>query len=552
MTSGRYTAYHIYQGLSFPEAQKAATWPYKLPEYQCPHSQRGYLFQFDNMVERNHFDAANTTCCDQPVMNFANKPQFSERSTPMTPQNCGARASVTQCPNLDLYVSDPELTMCGSGTTKTSQVRIKCPALCPELAATAGTGTIHGTYGEFAKKGRDQGDILLLEYTPYHEIVHGYYERCSGSGFFKESFCGGHTVSYSVQAGLNNPGGCGCDCCGVNGKFSPPVMHVTAPASVTGSSGTVTVSSTISGSGACSGGQISGTYSGYGGSAAVTWGNTTQYHSDGTTRFITRYPAYVNSALGSTCCGGTVNWTGYDGCGGSGQAQTTVQRAVPGSTLTPASGYQYLEGTSVTVYGSGACPEMPQADLDLTTSCLTNNQFALQSGTGYVRRSLSGTLRFTATHACSGCCGKGEIWVDFNNGCSGQYQAHYAVRRNTGGGSGYTMKCVRVLISGQWRWKIYTATYSCTGSEGTWQSGAVPFNDLTSCIQALDSPTDMDVSGQCYQFVPAGGCCWYWNNGLTDSGFQAYVFQASGTQCCQIGTTNGGWSISGQSNCCPN
>ena len=190
MTSGRYTAYHLYQDLSFPEASRAGAGPYTLPEYQCFHSQRGYLFQFDAMAQRNHFDAASTTCCDQPVDNFLNKPQFYPASRPMNPGDCAPRASAKGCRILEVSVENSYTPVCASSGAGVSRIRVLCPAHCPDLYVIRDGGTLSGAYGTFTSLGMEPGDVMVLDYLPDPALAAGWYNGCSGVRTITEEFCG--------------------------------------------------------------------------------------------------------------------------------------------------------------------------------------------------------------------------------------------------------------------------------------------------------------------------------------------------------------------------
>jgi len=559
MSSGRYTAYHIYQNLSFPEAQKAATWPYRLPEYQCRHSQRGYLFQFENMVERIHFDAANTSCCTEPVLNFANKPQYAEASSPMNPQNCGAKVKATGCTVLEVHVESTN-AFCAQSSPKITRIKIKCPSQCPDLLAIQGGGKLEGTYGEFRSLGMEAGDVMILEYKLDPSVVSDWYDRCSGAGTLTEEFCGGFTLSYTLRGGLNYPSGCGCDCCGQHGSFPPPAMIVSAPSSINADwSNTVTIGGEISGDESCSGGNLTGTFYGTGGSSAVQWDGAAQYHSNGFTRLITRDPGSAGSSGNSTCCGGSIVWGGTDGCGGGNNASTEVNARIGASTIIPASGTTFSEHGEGVFSGSGACSYATGADLGITRSCLTNSIASIERYDGYVKRRLTGQLTFSGTHACSGCCGAGSVSVSFNKGCDENYQASYFVRRSysDAGLVGYAYRCQNYWAGGELRYKIARANVYCNGTSGAFSMDVFGdyYTTLQECVSGIGGTNAPAIKGAggCSGTLSGGtSCCWYSNNGLSGYDFRAGVYSVSGSRCCHLETQSGSWVFSGSGyTCCP-
>jgi hypothetical protein len=563
MTSGRYTAYHIYQNLSFPEAQKAATRPYKLPEYQCRHSQRGYLFQFENMVERLHFDAANTSCCDEPVLNFANKPQYAPASKPMTPGNCARSVQAAGCTILEVSIEGAR-GMCASSSAKIRRIKVQCPAACHDLAAIQGGGTLAGTYGSFRSVGMEAGDILILDYAPYQSSLAGWYDHCSGTGRLTEEFCGGYSITYTLSAGLNYPNGCGCDCCGDHGSFPPPYMIIKAPAAVTADwTNTLQIASTISGDSSCSGGTLTGMFAGIGGGTAVPWTAAAQYHSNGFTRYVTRPPGPVGSAGNSACCGGSVIWEGTDGCGGYYDGSTVVYPRIGGSTVIPESGSILYEFSGYSFRGSGACSTAAGADLTLIKDCIANTVMPLERSNGYLSRRFDGPLRFSGTDACSGCCGNGWIAVSFNDGCNGHHYATYEVKRPLAPGAyadvaGRLFRCeqfYRTTPPTGTFYRIARADVHCDNSSGSF---SYPFGDyyytLSECLSGISggAAPNMGGAGGCGGLSGGATCCLYTDNGQAGYDFRSRVVTVSG-KCCIIETENGAWINSGTgAQCCPN
>jgi len=557
MASGRYTAYHVYQNLNFPEAQKAATWPYKLPEYQCRHSQRGALFQFENMVERIHFDAAVTTCCDQPVLNFANKPQYADAARPMNPTDCGARARSVGCAVLEVFV-ESAAAFCADAGAKVRRIKVQCPSRCPDLVSILGGGKLKGRYGDFKSLGVEAGETLILEYTPDPALVSGWYDNCSGTAAIAEEFCGGYTLSYTMRAGLDNPGGCDCDCCGSRGSLPPPAMTLVAPSSIDAGWGNdVEIPGLISGDESCSGGSIAGAFSGIG-SSPVTWAAPVQYHSNGVTRFVARDPASVGAEGSPACCGGSIFWSGADGCGGGDTAQTTIIPRIGSSTIIPASGSVLTEGNSYIFSGSGACSYSSSANLTITTSCLTNTPANLARYDGFLRRMIEGQLQFSGAHQCSGCCGSGSVSVSFANGCGGTYSGQYQVRRGYSDSSqvGYVYKCRDYYSGSQHYYRPTRAGLSCDGNSGSFSDvSAESHATLQECVSSISGKAAIHISGAggCSGSLSgSASCCWYSDNGFSGYDFRSKVYSSSGSRCCAVDTQSGAWVFSGSgASCCP-
>jgi hypothetical protein len=563
MTSGKYTAYHIYQGLSYPEAQKAATWPYRLPEYQCKHSQRGYLFQFENMVERTHFDAANTTCCDQPVRNFENKPQYVESFRPMRPQNCKSEAKVTGCTLLEVAVESSP-AMCANQQARVNRIKILCPSMCTDLAGIRGGGSLQGTYGTFRSLGMEAGEIMILDYLPNPELISGWYDHCSGSRKIVEEFCGGYTVSFSLNAGLNFPGGCGCDCCGAHGGFLPPLMSLSYPQLSNDWGNTITVTGrTVAGEG-CSGGQIAGSYEGVGGQDSMPWAASTKYSGTAYTRTLSRsLTGTIGGSGNSLCCGAIIQWSGTDGCGDGDAAGYLIPGRITGSSIRPASGTTLYENSSYTLSGIGACAFSSAADLGIDSDCLTLTPGPLYRYNGYMTRTLGGQLHFTGTDACSGCCGSGTVYLGFSNGCGGHANAVYQVRRPLAAGAssdtiGRSYQCEQFYRStpptGNF-YRIARADLHCDGSVGSPTYPFVSyFYTLEECVSGISGAAAMNLSGAggCANIAGGTSCCWYADNGLSGTDFISSVAVVSGNKCCTIDTSNGRWIHSGTGNaCCP-
>lgn len=566
MTSGRYTAYHVYQGLSFPEAQKAGTRPYRLDEYQCPHSQRGALFQFSNMVERTHFDAATTTCCDEPVMNFGNKPQYAEASKPMTPKDCGARVTTVGCTILEVSVESAQ-SFCADSANKISRIKIQCPALCDDLAAIQNGGKISGTYGVMKSLGMEAGDIMILDYTPHEDLLADWQAHCSGQAALTEEFCGGYSLSFILLDGLDSDRGCSCDCCGSSGFFTPPSLSIEAPSGFVPDWGSeLSTADIISGSEACSGGAIDGSFSGPVGSAPVAWAEDTKYSGGGGERFITRQLESIGSDDAPACCGGELTWTGFDGCGGSGMGYTTVSSKITDMEISSNANYAYFtEGDTGALFsGRDACSSSATADLELDMPCLTNSGADLQRYDGYVVRGVDGALQVKSSGDCNRCCAEAELTVSFHNGCGDDpvSQSYWVRQSFISGGTdhiGYEFRCSGQNMGGAWVWRIDRAPLYCDGTKGAFDGSLFPYfyTSTEECYDAMSGADKGLILGEkgCAGLSGGSGvsgCCWYGEWLDPNYVFSASVQSVRDDKCCQMLSVNTEWAVSGTgADCCP-
>jgi hypothetical protein len=509
------------------------------------------------MVERTHFDAANTTCCDQPVVNFHNKPQYAEASKPMNPKDCAARVSAPECSVLDVAVESSH-SLCANEDARLTRIRIACASLCPELSAIAGGGTVRGEFGTFKVIGADPGNVLIVEYSPAPDLLQGWYEGCSGVGSITEQFCGGHTLSYTLKAGLDYPDGCGCDCCGLGSGIAPPAMGLIAPGSIGSNwSNTLSLGFTVSGDEACDNGVINGTFYGSGGATPVVWSAPTDYHGGPGVRYVTRAPVSAGAANNPTCCGGSIQWSGTDGCGGGAGSNTSVNSPLSDSQIymAPAavSGNVVRPGTASYVSGWQACSYSTSVNLSVSTNCLSTSVGGIEVSDAKVSRYL-GLLNFSGTHNCSGCCGKGGLSVSFSNGCGVSRSGDYLVRRiySDNNQVGYKYRCG---LSGS-NYKIIRNDITCWGHSGsdTYPIGGY-YALVDDCVASISGANAINISG-------AGGCngglsgsldcCFYSDNGLSGTSFVSRIVSIKGERCCEMETSNGAWVNSGAGQpCCP-
>ena len=563
--AGRYTAYHVYQDLSFTEADRAAAPPFTLPEYHCAHSQRGYLFQFDNMAQRNHFDAATTTCCDEPVLNFQNKPQFASRSAPMKPRDCAPKVGVGGCQQVEVSIED-NVGMCASQSARVRRIKIKCPSACLEFSEILGGGIFKGQFGTFRALGMEADELLILDYNPDPQVIEDIYKRCSGIKTFTEQFCNARSLSFEVRGGLDFPGDCGCDCSGDLGIFPAPEMRLAAPGSIDGGpENQASPGVTIMGDPACRGAGINGVFHGIFGETSVSWAEPTIYSSDGSSRKVSRNQPVVGASDNPACCGGFVEWTASDGCGGSRTETTSVNAHVADMSIAPLDGTTLYEGDGHTFTGMGACSYSDSAGLDIETVCLANGVSELYRFDSMLVRNIDSTLAFEASHACSGCCGGGMIYLSFNNGCGSVMTAAYPVRRALAPTAsqetiGRAFRCERFfrdLAPIGYFFRVAVADLRCDGSFGVF-TNPLPgyYESVEECLARITGPAAPEITGPAgaMAVMDAATCLFYSDNGeAAGLEFMSRIVSVKGERCCVIDTTNGSWINGGPGNgCCPN
>jgi len=293
---------------------------------------------------------------------------------------------------------------------------------------------------------------MILEYSPDQNVLDGIYSKCSGSKSLTEYFCGGHTLEFTVRAGLDHPEGCGCDCCGTKGIFPAPSLSITAPDNIqAGPGNTVGFPAPVTGDSACKGANITAKFNGAYGVGDVSWEGSAVYLSDGVYRYVSRKPASAGSSSNPACCGGSISWTGLDGCGGEKVRTTTVQPAISGYSFSPTDNSKLLNGVIYEFVANGACAYSDHASLELSSVCLNNHQGALIRQTGALKRSFTQALTLDSTPTCASCCGAGAVSLTFYNGCGGVAQASYTVRKGLNFNAsnllvGKRFKCARYYV----------------------------------------------------------------------------------------------------------
>ena len=555
---GRNTASFKFGGTTFGRAQQAGTLSPRLPQFNCRNSTNAYAFQFKNYTQRTQFDARNAgTCCGEPIRPFDAKRQFDGRAVPPKAKDCQKATAAGKCTTLD-FKKPADTVGCGKATPSTiiKNIQIRCPVQCHDAGSLySGAGVKHGRYGVFTRQGPASETNLILQYKFNPEYEQDVYNGCQNSRMFVEWLCNVPIV-LRFYAVLNYPQGCGCDCCNVNGGYTGPSLAVTA-GDLTATwenslnTGMITVDS------ACSGGTLNGTFmANYGGNQSVSMPYF-QYLSNGTTRYIEGSGSFGSSSV-PACCGGTVRYSGTDGCGGSTYTDKTLAaKWSAGPAIATTSGMLEHQTTN-TISGYDACTGSSTAALNFTPwTGLAETFQSTQTGTGTLTKS-TGLLTFSGTQSYSGCCGSGSFTASFNNGCGGSTTRDYAVRRKYNLAAsqqiGWVVQC---YSGGPGQYYVGKYALDCSGvaSAGEYVTG--PFGTWNDCAARIDASGDTDVQTVCTTTVgpPCPSCCHYSNNGQTGQSLIAVLLCTSGNQCCNHGKyvayPTKGWAISGATCCAP-
>ncbi len=593
---GRYTGYRLYQERPFQEAESGRVHPYVDPAYDCPWSQRGYLFHFEDYQQRTHFDAANTSCCNEPVRPFENKPQYAEEGKPMRPRDCGSMVQVAGCNVLEDHssVESPCAGPTGAEGPITG-IRIKCPSVCDELTDTQTGKRIRGVHGEFVYVGMVTPDVMELEYYPDPEMATAAWDDCSPKAW-SETLCRNLSLTMTVQAGMHKPNGCYCDCCA-----NLPGM------------GTTRLSSCTTdfygwGNTAYCGGVVihDPTCSGEGEFWTVYWSSGHVY--SGIEHVWEAGPVLVDSpitghrgkqvwglsgVLGSfgdaampACCGMIARHYTSSGCGGgtSGLLTQTVSTKKPytsalaypvaepreykvweemSGNATYTSGYRLTTGQAYTISGYPSCAWANRARLDFSGwTCLESTYGGLNREVSKVTRS-TGQLQLSPGR-CSDCCGFGQFSAWTNDGCelNDQYTI-YAVRHpmaEAAGGLkiGHILKCTPTGNPGEY--KVQQADLYCDGSHEDFTDEPFLYipggSGLENCNSVIGSGAplihygDLSARGCLSGASPMNDCCYYAQNGESGEGFRAYILQYSDL-CCPDIPNVGAYYVRASGDCCP-
>jgi len=555
MPTNGYTAYQLYGNLQYQEAEQASVNAYTRNQLKCPHSQRGFSGSFDYYNQRSHFDAANTTCCNEQVRPFENKPQYSETTSPATARDCEKINCEEQCKRLS--VGGQRFSGSCADKTLTFVAKVMCPNLIPDLKGKK-KGSIDGDYGTWKINGLIGKNMMQLAYTPKSELQEYLYDNCGGSATYTE-YLGRTKFSFTFRSGLDSPGGCYCDCCGDNGDFPPPTHLWTVSAMSATWENTLTLAGIVKLDSACKDGSISGSYYLINGGGTLPWVSSPIYYSNGSTRYIQGTPGTIGGSSNPACCGASVNYSGSDGCGWNGVTGFYVPRKPAYPNYTPAAGTLYA-GSDITLQVTGACNKSGLASLTASGSGLITGSWSATdySQDGIIKKMLH-TLSFSESFQYKGCCGNGQISSNWNDGCN--YTGNRAWQVRNPASTPSTLRGVRYRINyHDSYYYVQRSGMRCDGaSDGSWV-------DVTSAADADTAKSFIDEVGdatiQTDKANPSlcpGNCGRYTNNNLSGISFEAALFCLDNTGwqtipicCTQPFTLNGAWAKQASSTCCPN
>lgn len=572
--AGRYTAQHLYPNRSYPEANSGATHPYRTAAYDCQWSQRSYLFQFDSYQQRIQFDAANTSCCSDPVRPFDQKPQYAEQMNPPRVTDCDARVVVGGCNIIEL--TDAGKGPCGSfaGTGAQTGILIKCPSVCIDLVQAQAGQVVRGLYGQFEYVGDLGQDYQEFRYVPDSDYLSDAYSNCE-SITLVEMLCGELPVTITITAGPLKPNGCDCDCCG-----NLPVTGGLNTGSCVGESGG------WSNRARCSGAQTTHHCSGQGEALDVYWipgvphtweVGPNLFASDGWWA-LSGDPGWVGDGDYPVCCGLSGSGVGNRGCSegdivsgitfGTKQPQSWNIFAEYGELRPYYSGggvsnfitIPYVTAVERHVSGYHACSWATKAALEISGwTGLDATYGALERLPVRLVRSL-GNLAYDSDRNGQ-CCGFGHFDLHFNNGCDDVDDERIVIQRNaTSGGAtiGRAFRC----NSGA-GWVVQETTLYCSGIDETgWGSDSTPWSipaptTIDECNEVLGSGSGAfwdygSLWGRGCQAAADPNCCYYSQNGVSGSGFRALLWQGMGTdKCCWEVPRVAGHYIRESGDCCP-
>lgn len=569
------SAYHLYGSRPFQEANKAAVNPYRSAAYKCSHSQRTYAPNLRNQAQRNHFDAANTSCCGEGARPLGNKPAYKGAYRPMAPTDCKKQTNFGGCTTPQ--IAPPKgLRRCAGNATQFGTFWGRCPQADEGLSRLVKQGSIAGDWGTWYYRGDRSETDILIEYDVATKTRHDHYSQCLGTKTYTEKL-GQMVLSYTYQASLDpdSHGGCYCDCCGDNGQFSAP----TSPTNINQSGGDYdpdwanTISSiggTVEANPACNGGTLSGTWHPTigGGSATISWTVTPAYDSNGAYRKVVGTPGALNgSASNCACCGGYVRYNATDGCGESGYKDVTVTKSPSGNPTNVGrvtGGSPIYEGTNYTMKAENCCANCDTSFITYSDDCVDTDPGATYKHDADEIRRTTGDLAFdlTGSFACRACCGNGTLTVTANNGCGQTASTNITVNRpettTAGDIIGYRYKCV---LSGSWY--VQEIARLCRNADsGSWSSLSTtncgPFPTETDCLNAINAGNTACISERCQQ-NPTGGsndcntCCYYSNNNQASTSFRAMIFCWYGNKCCyKPYTSNVSFNNGSGASCCHN
>ena len=571
MSSTRYTVFQYFPGNVFNQANQGATEATTGPAYQCPWSQRAPQFQWKEPLQKQAYDAAITSCCNTPVTPFYSFPQYQIAGAAPKAQPCSQSAAKSSpwekpCPGLTITTPGGGVAQfCGNALTYQYQFKVQCPQYCTDLPGLQTAGPQYKSYGTFAFVAKNDPWNSTFGYTPDQSLITSAYNTCAGTVAHTETYCGDKKLTWQINAGLGNEGGCYCDCCNTNGQFSAPSGTITAPSMTATFNLTYTIGGTAQIT-ACRAGTLSGiVYPNIGTSFPLPWTSGPVYQGDSSakTRYVTGTPGTIGSSGVPACCGATVTYSGNDGCGHNSTLSKVLAAPYSGSTWNYAAGTIFAESTSYNIVLSGACNLSPLASMTLGyTNLTTTGQGTVTTTTNQIQK-ITGGLTFSNSFAARGCCGSGAISASSNDGCNHTVTSPtWQVRRAVNGAAqiGAVLSCRQ---SGNYYYHNYVPLY-CDGTQGTtWTQIGAPYTTVASCVTGISATSNPDITGSCNNYCGSysgSGCCYYGNNGLTGTAFMAAVFCVNDTNwatspvCCKIPASyrsNMGWVYQTGSYCCP-
>jgi hypothetical protein len=534
--SGRYTGYQYYPDRQFNEAVDARTPPYTQRQYQCPHSSRTLQFAAQDTPARQHYDAAVTTCCDEPVRPFGVHPQYEELDRPMRAKDCGDPAARMLCNTF--FLSSPGAPIFPARTApQIAGIQVGCLQQCgdDQFGSLQWNETWRGTYGTFVMRSRTE-DRSVVDF--HGEADQEFYNRCGGTEYRNESVCGGQgSIHWAIKAEYG--GAYPCDCCNDSGQgITPnPIISWAHPSPTWENSvsiGNVSVNAT------CGGAKLAATWKGSG--SSIVWSPPPSYYYVGnSSRYTWGTLIQVGDANSPICCGGTIGFAFDNGCGWSKSDSLFLSTKIVSSALTPAEGTDLSNNVDTLFKIDDACAHAYAANISGSNAECIQNIYAggLVRNDGYATKNLR---PLTQAGSCSRCCGRGKIRVTANNGCGYTISQDYPIHTKTPPSfSGVVGRCWSCQYSG-WDWVRGQEDIACNGG----LSGYIDrghYLTEEACLQAID---DLDQSELC-----GAACCVEIPTGTGDC--HRVVYTTSNDACCNwLGDAENPVYHSGNAaSCCP-
>ena len=533
--SGRYTGYQFYPDRQFNEAVDARTPPYTQRQYQCPHSSRTYQFASEDTPARQHYDAAVTTCCDEPVRPFSVHPQYEELDRPLRARDCSDPAARGLCNTFFFSASSPVFPALTAPMI--SGIQVGCLQRCGDdgFGSLQWEESWRGESGTFVLRARTT-ELSIVDY--HGESDPSFYNRCGGTDYRGETVCGGQgELRWAFRAEYG--GAYPCDCCNNSGQGITPVPNIswTQPAPTWKNEslvGTVRVSET------CSGAKLSATWKGS--SSNIVWNPSPAYHFvTNVSRYTEGYLLQIGDSSRPVCCGGTLGFSYDNGCGWSKSASGYTPTKIQTTVMTPADGTVLNNGISYRFQLDDACSYTSAAGFeDAGSYCMQPISWDAGRSDGvfwsnYVPQTAGG-------EECPKCCGRGILRVQGNNGCGGTIEHEYRIKlRDAPSVGGYV----------GWDWTVvyesgsYVTKKTEIGCDGSY--GSFSYEQwCTSEQQCIDWLAGRDATGLCGESL----CCVELDQGVDPR--RRIVYTLSEGCCSWLGD---GWNptylAGAPDSCCP-